>query len=384
MASRSRKIYFFAKEGTSPFFTFQKLASIYAGGGIETFVIDPRKTGVPADANLVISHNLHCLRAGEPEALTRAGAKIVSLIDTPLNKYELFQNLHPEIALICTDAGYIPLVKQMTSDKIRIIDHPLEITMLEHAGERKPISERKIDVLFVGRLQTYSGDHTFSFVEKYLAPRIARKAFQPGDTAFHEIADKVIRPYRRFGLYRNPALSDRFLNYSWYVSHIVRRWRKIHVLREMKMAEQGKHFALVSNDEKQLRSMLSDRHSFYNFMPWTEVLELMKDSKMVINTMPNHMDCLHEHLVEAMFAGAVCLTDVNKMIARNFTHGKDILTFNYERGNLAGVLNTYLGERKDELQSIADHGYAKIATLVNDGRWFELLEKLEDTGPDRV
>ncbi|HTF03197.1 MAG TPA: glycosyltransferase [Bacteroidia bacterium] len=372
------RIVLLAKQDTSPYFTYQALAGIFRSQGYSATIADSAET-IPA-ADIVITHNTYGFAEGTLNEVARKGIRVVSFMDNPMDKFAFLETIDPSVILVFTDPAHIPLAREIVGNKNRIIDHPLDIAMF--APEQvKPLAERTYDLLFVGRLVTFGSVNEYSFLERRLARQIVEATLHSTEKLIHEIAIEAFQPYKKMFLYRKEFISEYFLKYCWKLSHAVRREKRMRVLNELKKADKELNIAFVSNDSAALKKEFGAHHSFFDFMPWSSVVNMMGDSKVVVNTMPSRMECLHERLVETMFSGAVCLTDVNRKIKADFADRKNIVTFNYRSSNLSDALKSII--RKDtELQSIADAGRQRIAELVNENNWIALVQKIVAGEPD--
>jgi hypothetical protein len=366
------RIVLLARQDTSPYYTYQRLVSIFTGFGFQASIVDSVQHVTEAD--IVITHNAYGFENKALNGLAEKGMRVVSFMDNPMDKVEFLRNIDPRIMIVFSDPAHIPLAKAIMQGKNRIIDHTLDIS-LEAAKVLRPIAERRYDVIFVGRLVTFGSVKDYSFLERRLAKRIVEATLHSADKLIHELAMDIFRPYKKLGLYKQEFISDHFLKYCWKLSHAVRREKRERALVELKKVDQKLKIAFVSNDTAFLKKQFSARHDFYDFMPWSEVIDLMGESKIVVNTMPSRVDCLHERLVEAMTNGAVCASDVNRKILAEFTDRKNILTFNYGSQPLSGALSAVIQDDA-ALQEIADAGRKRIGELVNDNNWLALVEKL--------
>lgn len=87
-----------------------------------------------------------------------------------------------------------------------------------------------------------------------------------------------------------------------------------------------------------------------------QCMELMANSKIVLNVMPWYKDGTHERVFNAMMAGAVCLTDESEYLRREFTDGEDIVF--YSMSNLSAKVKAILNDTESSA-AIAENGYAK-------------------------
>lgn len=108
------------------------------------------------------------------------------------------------------------------------------------------------------------------------------------------------------------------------------------------------------------------------FLSQEEVLDKMKDSKIVLNVMPWFKDGIHDRVINAMLAGAVCLTDNSKWMSEMFDDREDYWSYSLkELEKLPQIVKKILKGNHDEMRMRA---YKK----ADDGhRWFQRIEELE-------
>lgn len=371
-AAGRKNIVLIARAGSSPHFTFSALAEIYAGAGHTTRVVESLADVYSAD--VIITHNINGLEDRALSGLIQNGSRVVSFIDTPYNKVGIIRNMPQGVIMVFTDAAYNPVAAEINGRRNVIVTHPLEIS-IQKPHPVKLLAERKFDVLFAGRLVEFDSLNDYSSAEKKLAGKIIAKAMHEECKPIHEIAREVFAGRKRFGLYRHSFTSEHFLNYCWKLSHTLRKERKLKVISELVKLNSGIKCCFISNNTDIIRGIMGEGHTYRDFMPWKDVVDLMHESKVVINTMPGHVDCLHEHMVEAMVSGAVCASDENRMTRTYLADGENFIGFNYADKPLAAKLEVSLKSLK-KLQEVADAGRGKIAELVRPEQWLLLLDKI--------
>ena len=88
-----------------------------------------------------------------------------------------------------------------------------------------------------------------------------------------------------------------------------------------------------------------------------EILPLMNDSKIVLNTMTWFKAGAHDRVFNGMLAGAAVVTDDSTYLRREFSDGKELVMFDLEDlGTLPERVFELFGHI-DRAQQIADCGY---------------------------
>lgn len=95
-------------------------------------------------------------------------------------------------------------------------------------------------------------------------------------------------------------------------------------------------------------------HFHYGGMICQEAcLQKMLDSKIVLNVMPWFKDGMHDRVINAMLAGAVCVTDNSAYLEANFTAGQDYIRFSLnELQNLPDMIKSILSDKEKALKMI--------------------------------
>lgn len=108
-------------------------------------------------------------------------------------------------------------------------------------------------------------------------------------------------------------------------------------------------------------------------VPYEEALEIMKQSKIVLNSCPWIKNGGHERLFAAMACGALAITNENVYIAQHFKEGKEVVFYRHGQWDAVNdLVNTYLSD--DTLrQKIAEAGCKKT---MQEHTWDNRVETL--------
>jgi spore maturation protein CgeB len=131
------------------------------------------------------------------------------------------------------------------------------------------------------------------------------------------------------------------------------------VLEELASLPESVKLVVVSNKSENLRGMFKSRVQLLPFQEWPRVVELMRESKIVINVQPFHIYGSHERLMTAMAHGAAVATDRNPYLEERFEDGQDLIFYEFTKGHLRKKLMDYL-ENIDHLRSVAQQGAEKV------------------------
>ncbi len=108
-------------------------------------------------------------------------------------------------------------------------------------------------------------------------------------------------------------------------------------------------------------------------MDFTEVLECMGNSKMVLNHIPTLQQGMHERMFSSMLSGAISLTNDFPIIHEEFIDGENIILYNEETIFELSERIKELIANPDKAEEIANNGY-KIAK--NSHTWAKNAETI--------
>lgn len=115
--------------------------------------------------------------------------------------------------------------------------------------------------------------------------------------------------------------------------------------------------------------------TLHQFVPYVHSFDILKQSKICLNSMPFFKDGSHERIFNSLACGALPITSGSKYIEEMFEMGKDLLK--YEPGHWLDVnerVNFYLANEK-ERQKIVESGRKKVMEHHTwDNRAQELLK----------
>ena len=92
-------------------------------------------------------------------------------------------------------------------------------------------------------------------------------------------------------------------------------------------------------------------------MPAPQILPLMNDSKIVLNTMTWFKAGAHDRIFNGMLAGAAVVTDDSTYLRRTFTEGKELVMFSLKELQTLPERVFDLFGHSSHMQELADCGY---------------------------
>ena len=236
----------------------------------------------------------------------------------------------------------------------------------------KSMKERNIDILFSGSFTnpdhfrnqwTSQGKHIAqlfdSIMERYL--------YSYGKTLINIAEDVFIENGIDIEYMNHYKFWHTLINVDKYIRH-KRRFETI-----LEISKIGARIELYGNGwENGLLSANSIKiNSSINF---EKTQEKMRNSKIVLNVLPNFIRGGHERIFTTMLNGAVSLTDKNLFLNEVFEDKKDILLYSF--GQRLGDLLENLLNNEERLQAIADNGRKKV---LEKHTWLTRAEKILET-----
>lgn len=293
---------------------------------------------------IIISHNF---RGWNIAKEIRSKFIFYSTLDTPYNKISILKILDDRCVVSIADQTHLEICNKI-NPKVHFYFSPAFVVLFDELKESKRMSQRNIDVLFLGRLGLEKIDFSHkSFLERKLVHSITKDAFQPGIRQIHEIAISKFLLFKKMGLTKVDFTSVEFMDYCWKLAHKVRSDRRMFVLEELFRLPKTMKICFVTDSAERISQNTSENHTYLPFQEWDKVVEIMQDTKIVINVQPFHLFGLHERICTAMALGSVVLTDKNELLVKKYKEYENILFFDYKKGDLKSKLEYILDKSLD-------------------------------------
>lgn len=227
---------------------------------------------------------------------------------------------------------------------------------------RIPISERRIDVLYAGGLARYAAEGLIPDLGKitdfdaFLLVRRAleRLIHEPGLTTEYVI-EKSLRDMNLS--FDDKKLGEIISELRFLDSFAVSFYRE-EVIRTL--AENGITVTVFGKGWDRLEWEHPNLVYGGEIYP-VQILELMNQSRIVLNTMTWFKRGAHDRIFNGMLAGAAVVTDDSEYLQEHFTSGRELEMFSLrDIKNLPERVNDLL-EHPGKAQRIADCGYQSAA-----------------------
>lgn len=386
-------IYFVGVYDTLDLFT-EKLREAFEGMGYDSFVYDARMeaqskvallsilcesckgNGGDAADSLIMADAVGVNYGGQFAAVTfnnlgynldlADGANLWEIYEIPYINILMDHPFHYEKPLrhapktsivLCTDRNHVKYVRRYFKN-IRQTD------FLPHAGVAlggrvKPVLERGIDVLYAGALPIYTVAKMIpdlSSIPEVNGEAMAQEVL--GELVHHpqRTTEDVIEDYLR--TQRNDMSEER-------IQQIIVQMRFIDSYATSFFREQAVRI-LVENGIRVTAYGTGWDQCDWSDNPYLDyrgkvlapqILPLMNDAKIVLNTMTWFKAGAHDRVFNGMLAGAVVVTDDSTYLRREFTDGRELVMFALpELATLPERVFDLFGHMQ-QMQQMADCGY---------------------------
>ena len=279
------------------------------------------------------------------------------LMDHPFHYEKPLQNAPDTSVVLCTDRNHVRYIRRYFKN-IRYTD------FLPHAGvelgsRHKLLAERGIDVLYAGALPIYT-------VAKMIPDLSSIPEVDGEEMAQAVLSELVHHPDR--------TTEDVIEEYLKYKRNDISEQRIHEIIVQMRFIDS---YATSFFREQAVRILVENgiRVTAYGTgwdqCEWSdnpylvyggkvlapEILPLMNDSKIVLNTMTWFKAGAHDRIFNGMLAGAAVVTDDSTYLRREFTDGKELVMFSRNEIRTLPERVFDLFVHMQSTQKMADCGY---------------------------
>lgn len=317
-----------------------KLAEAFNRIGIETSIID---------FHTLKEQQAEFMRACKPEE-TLFTCSFNSIIPSADGKYIADYTGVPHVAFFVDPAFNYREVLKSQNTLITCVDHFdceyvkskqfQKVFFWAHAVERElgPAlhQERPYDVVFIGscydheNLKDYWRAH-FNPVDVEIIELAIEKILSDNKTPLYQaVKDQILEHHLSFD--QADALEQKIHDYAYFVDNYMRGKDRTELIKGIKSAQVHVFGDVcwrveepILGWEHSLKGMPNVTiHPPVNFV---ESLDILKQSKMCLNSMPFFKNGTHERIFTGLACGALPITSDNLWVRANFEHQKNILIY---------------------------------------------------------
>lgn len=282
------------------------------------------------------------------------------LMDHPFHFERPLKDAPATAIVLCTDRNHVKYIRRFYKN-IRQTD------FLPHAGielgrKHKPLKERKIDVLYAGALPIFTVakmipnlDEMYGLDLRDMMQEVLRElVMHPDKTTEQAIEEYVLAKSHAESRLNDEELRNLIIHMRFLDSYATSFFREQAV---RSLVENGIEVTAygVGWDQCEWSSNPHLKHG--GKVPAPDILPLMNDSKIVLNTMTWFKAGVHDRIFNGMLAGAAVVTDDSTYLRHECTDGKELVMF--KRSEIATLPDRVcdLFGHMERTQEMAERGY---------------------------
>lgn len=288
------------------------------------------------------------------------GERYLDHIDAPFYNYIVDHPLyhHPVIKLnlkrsnvICIDRKHEEYIRNHYADIQKVIFMPLGAM---EALNVIPYEQRKIDVLFSGSYQSsremmeqmkeMNADETMYL----LVQELQKNTKQTQEEALKYILEQ-----------RGETLSDKefadCLNALYLAERYVRACFREKLIQTL--LDHHIDITVYGTGWEDFKCSNKEHLIIKNSVSFPVSLEIIADSKIVLNIMPWFKDGIHDRVLSAMINKAVCVTDSSTYMKEHFKDGEDLIYYSLDELDKLPQKITKLLNDPNQAKQISECGY---------------------------
>lgn len=279
------------------------------------------------------------------------------LMDHPFHYWKPLQNAPDTAVVLCTDRNHVHYIRRYFKN-IRQIDF-LPHAGVELGGRHKPLAERGIDVLYAGALPVYTVGKMIPDLKSIpevdgecMMQEVLSELVHHPEKTTEDVIESYVKTQRNDisdARLQEIIVKMRFLD-SYATSFF--REQAVRIL-----VESGIHVTAYGTGWNQCEWSDNPYLNYGGKVLAPEILPLMNDSKIVLNTMTWFKAGAHDRIFNGMLAKAAVVTDDSTYLRREFVDGRELVMFSLkDLGTLPErvfELFVHLGDA----QQMADCGY---------------------------
>lgn len=297
-------------------------------------------------------------------------------VDHPFYHWErLTHPINQRIVFFSNQNNYDFYTKHLR--KPAIVGQCLQLAGCQMNDEILPIQERPHDLVFFGScLGTLKElEQRLDFGNKVLNDTVFETIEAAKFETQRELYQIFFENMEKIGLPPMELSHEKIAFLVGEMDRYVRTFRRNHVLKSLKdypitvFGNGWEHF-----EHRNSNMILKPAMSF------PEVLNMMGQSKVVLNIMPNNRTGIHERVAYSMHQGAACLSEAIPGMLSDFEHEKNIFYFQMSP-ELGETLHTQVSAMFNDLESVQKVASEGKQAVEENHSWVQraqvILDKLE-------
>lgn len=279
------------------------------------------------------------------------------LMDHPFHYTKALSHMPETAWVFCTDQNHVAFLNRFYPQikRVGFLPH----AGVELPGEKKKISERKIQVLYAGSLPFFTAGMLvpdLSAVTQFDAIDMSRQVLEDLIKNPSLPTEQAIEAYLRERdiILDKQELFDGIVKMRFLDSYATSFFREQAVRL---LVESGIDVTAYGTGWNACEWSENPHLHYEGKVLAPEILPLMCDAKIVLNTMTWYKAGAHDRIFNGMLAGACVVTDDSAYLRQQFENEQKLVRFRLEEiGHLPELIWKLL-DHPDEMQQIADAGY---------------------------
>lgn len=283
------------------------------------------------------------------------------MMDHPFHYKAALDTAPEQMILLCMDRNHIEYVK-------RFFPNIKKVYFFPHAGieryQQIPISERKIDVLYAGGLSRYAAEGLIpdlGKIQEFDAFALVKKALEILIQRPELTTEYVIEMcMKEINLIFNDKRLGEIITELRFLDSLAVSFYREQMIRTLA----GLGITVTVFGSGWERCEWESTNVIYGgVLPPVQILELMNQSKIVLNTMTWFKRGAHDRVFNGMLAGAAVVSDQSEYLQEQFTNGEQLQMFPLrEMEDMAEAVKMLLSDTNCA-QNMVDCGYQQVKKL---------------------
>lgn len=296
---------------------------------------------------------------------TRGMARFSFITDHPYAHLERLLRLPPQARFGYVDRTHLPFLQAFGLAERAVF--------LPHGGpppEANPLrfSERPAEALFVGRFHTSPRLDNLRDALAGTAPPVAEAILETAEAARAgtPLFEALCGALAGQDIQLQALGADGITTAIRAASH----WAEAHARATLLNAVADLPVTVIGPVDDSVLDRPAGRMTFLGERPFDEVLDRMRQTRLLLNSVPVFPEGAHERIWYGMAAGCAVATDPSRFLAADFTDGDSILFWPMETEEVTATVTEALAD-PERLQAIAERArriYAERHTWTERAR----------------
>jgi len=282
------------------------------------------------------------------------------LMDHPFHFERPLKDAPSTAIVLCTDRNHVKYIRRYYKN-IRRTD------FLPHAGielgrKHKPLCERKIDVLYAGALPIYTVakmipnlDEMYGLDLQDMMREVLRELVVHPDKTTEQAIEEYVQATCKAGCELSDEELRKVIVHMRFLDSYATSFYREQAVRSL--VESGIEVTAYGVGWDSCEWSNNPHLKYGGKVMAPDILPLMNDSKIVLNTMTWFKAGAHDRIFNGMLAGAAVVTDDSTYLRNECTDGKELVMF--RRSEIATLPDRVcdLFGHMERTQEMAEYGY---------------------------